>query len=89
MWENFCLIERIKFNQASDRRANLYFWRTYQQKEIDLIEENAGVLNTFEFKWSEKSSSKIPSDFKNAYPDSTFQVVNRENYSDFLLKNPS
>lgn len=89
LWENFCLIERIKFNQAYDRRANLYFWRTYQQKEIDLIEENAGVLNAFEFKWSEKSSSKIPSDFKNAYPNSTFQVVNRENYRDFLLKNPS
>lgn len=89
LWENFCLIERIKFNQAYDRRANLYFWRTYQQKEIDLIEENAGVLNAFEFKWSEKSSSKIPSDFKNAYPDSTFQVVNRENYNNFLLKNPS
>jgi len=87
LWENFCLVERIKYNQASDRRVNHYFWRTYQQKEIDLIEEHSGQLHAFEFKWSEKGKAKMPDNFNSAYPDSTFQVVNRGNYHQFLMKN--
>lgn len=85
LWENFCLIERIKYNQASDRRVNYYFWRTYQQKEIDLIEEHSGQLHAFEFKWSEKGKAKMPDNFNLAYPDTTFQVVNRRNYHNFLM----
>ncbi|MBW6459496.1 MAG: ATP-binding protein [Bacteroidales bacterium] len=85
LWENYCLVERIKYNQAYDRRVNMYFWRTYQQQEIDLIEEHSGELHAFEFKWRPRRSVKIPSGFKNAYPDSTFQTLSRENYREFLI----
>ena len=85
LWENFCLIERIKYNQARNRRVNLYFWRTYQQKEIDLIEEHGGQLYAFEFKWNPKTKVKIPTDFMKAYPDSGFQIVNSENFRKFLI----
>lgn len=88
LWENFCLMERIKFNQKNDRRVNMYFWRTYQQKEIDLIEEHAGMLHAFEFKWNPKGNPKIPSDFSKAYHDSTFEVIHRENYHSFLQNKP-
>jgi predicted AAA+ superfamily ATPase len=84
LWENFCIIERIKKNQAKDRRVNMYFWRTYQQQEIDLIEEHEGVLDTFEFKWKSRPGQKIPSGFRNAYPQSTYQIIDRENYHNFL-----
>ncbi|WP_324480121.1 ATP-binding protein [Lentimicrobium sp.] len=84
LWENFCIIERNKKNQAKDRRVNMYFWRTYQQQEIDLIEEHEGILDTFEFKWKSRPGQKIPSGFRNAYPQSTYQIIDRENYHNFL-----
>lgn len=84
LWENFCLVERIKLNQAIDRRVNMYFWRTYQQQEIDLIEEHSGQLKAFEFKWNPRQIKKPPSAFKKAYPDCEFHVINRENYRQFI-----
>jgi len=39
LWENFLMIERRKINQFTNRRVNAYFWRTYDRKEIDYIEE--------------------------------------------------
>jgi uncharacterized protein len=84
LWENFCMIERIKYNQTNERRVNMYFWRTYQQKEIDLIEEHSGLLNAFEFKWSARQRGNAKSVFTNTYPSSTFEIINRENYNLFL-----
>jgi len=85
LWENFCMMERIKFNQATGRKVNMYFWRTYQQKEIDLLEESEGRLDAFEFKWSGNTKTKLPSDFMKVYPESTFHLVTRENYQEFLI----
>ena len=85
LWENFCMIERIKYNQVLSRRVNMYFWRTYQQKEIDLLEEHDGRLQAFEFKWSPRGKQKPPSGFLTAYPGSTYKVINRENYQEFLV----
>lgn len=84
LWENFCINERIRYNQALDRRVNIYFWRTFQQQEIDLIEEIDGKLHAFEFKWNPAKSKKPPAGFLEAYSNSTFQVINKENYMNFL-----
>ncbi len=84
LWENFCLLERLKANQAADRRVNSYFWRTYSQKEIDLIEESGGKLNTFEFKWNPRSSAKIPAVFAEAYPGSSYQIISKNNLYEFV-----
>jgi len=64
--------------------VNYYFWRTYDQKEIDFIEETEGKLNAFEFKWKPQKI-KPPSDFLNAYPGSDFMVVIKENYRELLM----
>ncbi len=85
LWENYLISERYKRINYSRSYTNIYFWRTTQQQEIDYIEEIDGQLNCFEFKWNEKKKSNLTSTFSNAYPDSTFQVINRSNYSDFLL----
>ncbi|MCB2222427.1 MAG: ATP-binding protein [Bacteroidetes bacterium] len=85
LWENFCLIERIKYHQTMGTRVNMYFWRTYQQQEIDLIEEHSGKLYAFEFKLNPKHKDKIPATFKKNYPDSEFQIIHRQNYRQFLL----
>jgi len=84
LWENFCIVERLKYNQARDYLANIYFWRTYDQKEIDYIEESGGALHTFEFKWSSAKKSKIPQEFLTTYKNSDFKLINRDNYLDFV-----
>ncbi|MCX6267792.1 MAG: hypothetical protein NTW16_10605 [Bacteroidetes bacterium] len=63
--------------------VNHYFWRTYDQKEIDLIEESGSNLTGFEFKWNETRPGK-PQQFLDAYDHSEFKVINRENYLDFI-----
>ncbi len=42
LWENFLMVERRKANQLAQRQVNAYFWRTYDRKEIDYIEEFGG-----------------------------------------------
>ena len=86
LWENYLLSERIKHQYYSGMIANNYFWRTYDQQEIDLIEEREGKLFAYEFKWKRNfiKSEKIPVAWKNAYPDSQFKIVTQENYIDWL-----
>jgi len=84
LWENFCIVERMKANQLNNRSVNQYFWRTYDQKEIDLIEESGGVLSAFEFKLSPPVKIKKPGEFLKTYPGSEFSVIHRENYYSFF-----
>jgi len=84
LWENYCISERLKKNHYRQQLVNHYFWRTYNQKEIDLIEESEGKLTGFEFKWTE-SKTKTPKQFLDAYDHSDFKVINRENYLDFIV----
>lgn len=83
LWENYCISERLKKQIYENSFSNFYFWRTYDQQEIDLIEEKDGQIHAFEFKWGE-NYAKIPSGFKNNYPDAGFQCINKENIYEFL-----
>lgn len=80
LWENFCINERIKFNQNHRRFVNTYFWRTYDQKEIDYIEEKDGHLTCFEFKYAEGATGKFPAEFSETYPNSSFKVITPGNF---------
>ena len=83
LWENYCISERIKKQVYQESFSEFYFWRTYDQQEIDFLEENNGRLFAFEFKWGEKKLS-VPKAFEKAYPDAAFEIVNRSNFFDFL-----
>jgi predicted AAA+ superfamily ATPase len=83
LWENFIIAERLKSNEYSQRYCNSYFWRTTLKQEIDYIEECDGILNAFEFKWKKKGNVKLPKSFKNAYPNNTFEIIDKENYYGF------
>ena len=83
LWENFCIAERMKFNMNSRKFVNSYFWRTYDQKEIDFIEERGGKLYGYEIKWSAKKT-KEPKLWKQTYDNAEFKIINRENYLDFV-----
>lgn len=84
LWENFLFIERLKKTSYEQLFANRYFWRTYDQKEIDYIEEYGGIFHAYEMKWGKKIP-KVPSVWKKAYPDAEFEVINKENYLDFIF----
>ncbi len=84
LWENFCISERLKYSNYNSFNANYYFWRTYDQKEIDLIEEKNGFLNAFEFKWKNKKIKK-PNIFFDTYKNSKYFNVNPENWLEILL----
>jgi uncharacterized protein len=83
LWENYCLYERIKRNVYLKRTAEYYFWRTYDQQEIDLIEISGQKLIAIDFKWGDKKK-RIPGYFSKNYPDADFTVINRTNYLDFI-----
>ncbi|MFB6320345.1 ATP-binding protein [Saccharicrinis sp. FJH54] len=84
LWENFCITERMKYNHYNRRFVNSYFWRTYDQKEIDYIEEQNGVLTCFEFKYSSKKVKKVPKEFIETYPDSTFKTITPDNFYELI-----
>jgi len=87
LWENFIIGERMKFLRYHRLDAQLYFWRTTQQQEIDLIEEHeAGVLKAFEFKWGKNTKIRFPQTFTENYPGTETFVISPENLEEFLLK---
>jgi predicted AAA+ superfamily ATPase len=85
LWENYLLSERIKYQQYSGMIVNNYFWRTYYQQEIDWIEEREGNLFAYEIKWKDKKV-KVPSAWKDAYPDSEYSVISQDNYLNFITR---
>jgi predicted AAA+ superfamily ATPase len=85
LWENYLAVERVKKQNYLKIKTNNYFWRTYDQQELDWLEEKGEELAGFEFKWSETKKVKIPAAFAKAYPEATFEVINKSNYLDFIM----
>ncbi|MBF4515318.1 ATP-binding protein [Flavobacterium sp. ANB] len=85
LWENYLAYERIKKQNYQKIKSNNYFWRTYDQQEMDWLEEIADKLEGFEFKWNENKKVKIPTAFAKAYPEANFMVINKSNYLDFII----
>ena len=86
LWENYLFMERLKRNSYLMQTKSYYFWRTYDQQEIDLLELKNKELSAFEFKYTLKKNIKAPIAFQKAYPDASFEVVHDKNYLDFILK---
>lgn len=85
LWENFVIAERLKQLSYNNSFAQSWFWRTRQQNEIDYIEEENGVLQTYEFKWNvNKANVKCPESFRVSYPDAIFKVITPKNIDEFL-----
>lgn len=83
LWENYIVIERLKKQAYQEIHANNYFWRTYDQKEIDWVEEREGKLFGYEIKWKEEKT-KAPRVWLETYNNASFEVINQENYLDFI-----
>ena len=72
LWENYLISERMKQSYNRNRAKEFYFWRTYDNQEIDLIEESPEGLSAFEFKWGDKKPN-VPTSFATALSGSVFQ----------------
>jgi hypothetical protein len=88
LWENYLISERVKRNNYSLNYANLYFWRTSQQQEIDYIEEQDGMLHCYEFKWNSTKKATLTKTFSSNYPNSVFTLVHPNNYTEFIGTSP-
>lgn len=87
LWENFCVIERLKFLQAQKRRVRSYYWRNNDQREIDIIEEESDEIRAFECKYGDKKKIRIPVAFTREYSEVPFEVVSPSNvFTIFLSK---
>lgn len=85
LWENFIFMELVKQSAIKGSLDSYYFWRTHTGQEIDIVKESHGALTAIECKWSE-GSARIPSLWKEAYPEASFIRLSRENYLDYLLE---
>ena len=64
--------------------VNQYFWRTTQQQEIDLIEEEGNNLRAFEIKMNNKKSAKFPLTFTANYPFAELFNISQYNFESML-----
>jgi predicted AAA+ superfamily ATPase len=85
LWENFCVLERLKFNQNTQQHGKYYFWRNIKKNEIDFLEDYDGKLSGFEFKYDKNSMSKGSYNFTTEYPNGTLKLINKDNVDSFLL----
>lgn len=83
LWENFLISERIKKNEYSQSLGRIYFWRSKQQYEVDLVEEVNGKIYGYEFKWNPNAKVRIPTSFiENYYAE--FNVISKDNFKSFI-----
>ena len=83
LFEQFIIAQRIATKSNSRALMQTYFWRTKYHSEIDYIEEKGGQLNGFEIKFGKKIP-KEPKPWNTLYKNSTFGVVNSQNWQEFL-----
>ena len=79
LWENYFINELRKYNFNNLKQRDLYFWRTYDKQELDLVEEGDGEIHAMEIKWGNKSP-KAPKVFIESYPNASYEVINKDNY---------
>jgi len=86
--KNYCIryviSEFHKKREYERLTSGFYFWRTFDKKEIDLIQEQSGRLSGYEIKWAQRRI-KAPKDWRVSYPGAGFEVIHRENYLKYIL----
>ncbi|MDR2972265.1 MAG: ATP-binding protein [Bacteroidales bacterium] len=85
LWENFFISERLKFNNYHNRFTKMYFWRTQQQQEIDLVEDSEGKIIAYEMKWNENRKTSFPNNFVESYKPLQTNIITPKNYMGFLV----
>ena len=85
LWENYVFSERIKQNHYAQNFSKNYFWRTFQQQEIDMVEVRNNNVSVFEIKWNPMRKVKISDGFIESYKPEIIDTITPKNYLDYLL----
>lgn len=85
LWENFAIVERMKKLAYTRTHAQTYFWRTYTGAELDYVEEREGTLFGYELKYGARSA-RCPVSWSQTYEGSSYELINRGNYLDFVIE---
>jgi len=85
IWENFIVMEKIKSLENEGKIKDLFFWRSYNGAEIDLIEKSktTAKLRAFEIKYQDNKLSRGAKEFLKDY-DIPIKIVNTNNYQEFI-----
>jgi hypothetical protein len=86
LFENFMISERMKMNTWFRPSVKSFFWRNYNQREVDYIEQIKGQLGAYEMKWNTTKKHRITKAFTNLYPKSLVTTVTPVDFSTFIGK---
>ena len=75
MFENLVIAEMFRKEANAPQKTSFYFWRTYEQKKVDLISDKNGIVTAYEIKM--KKPGRIPgfSAFLKSYPDAKTELI--------------
>ncbi|MCX8081583.1 MAG: ATP-binding protein [Bacteroidia bacterium] len=86
LFENFVFSEKWKQITYKESPATLYFWRTHQQQEIDMIVKTGTKIRAVEIKLNPKNrKSGALKAFKEAYKNAETSIVHMENLLSFVV----
>ncbi|MES2588940.1 MAG: ATP-binding protein [Bacteroidota bacterium] len=84
LWENFIISERMKKNSNSQAKEKSFFWRNYNQSEVDYLETRKNEIDAFEIKWSKTKNHRVSTAFTNEYENANTKVITPSNFMEFL-----
>lgn len=82
IFENFCILERLKIQYNHRLHIANYYWRS-PDSEIDYIEQYSGTTHAYEIKWK-KQARQSPPTFQKQFPEATFMPVSNDTFWQFL-----
>lgn len=82
LWENFCVLERLKFLHLQGQYPNIHFWRTHDRQKLGYVEDRKDMLRAFDFKWQPQRNKNFitPKAFEKHYPDSHVTLITQQNW---------
>ena len=83
VFENYFIMERVKFLSNHRKYVNSYFWQNYRQEEVDYIEQSNGELRAYECKFTHRVSKSLQL-FALEYPSALAHTVSSQNYGQFI-----
>jgi predicted AAA+ superfamily ATPase len=83
LWENFVISERMKWLTWNSPNTKSYFWRNYNQSEVDYVEVQNKQITAFEMKWNTTKNHKLTAAFTNAYPQAQTNIITPMNFVRF------
>lgn len=85
LWENFLISERLKNITLFQANTKSFFWRNYNQSEVDYVELNKKEIFAYEMKWNVSKNHKVSKAFTNAYPSAKEEVLTPRNFVEFCM----